>query len=85
MTQASTAEAPQLSELYRPDALQERNAHIWPSAASFDWWRRKHRDALRAAGAVVEISGRTYLHGQRTLTVAIEQGARQAAQRTGDQ
>lgn len=86
MAQSKAAAAPpQLTDLYRPEALQQANANIWPSYASFDWWRRQHRSALLAADALVEISGRTYLHGPRTLQVAIEQGARQAASRVASE
>jgi hypothetical protein len=71
-----------LADLYRPEALQVANPHVWPSQASFDWWRRKHRAALLDAGAVVEISGRVLMHGPRTLAVALAQGAEQAKSRT---
>lgn len=78
---SKTAVAPQLADLFRPDDLQAANVEIWPSPGSFEWWRRKHRAALQAAEAIVEIHGRTFLHGPRTLQVALEQGSRQSASR----
>lgn len=71
-----------LSDLYRPEALRAANPHIWPSTASFGWWRRDHRSELLAAGAIFEISGRVLLHGPRTLQVALAAGAAQAKKRT---
>jgi hypothetical protein len=75
------ATPPQLADLYRPEALQTANTHVWPSFPSFHWWLRKNRAELQAAEAIVEINGRTYLHGPRTIQVALEAGARRAAAR----
>lgn len=78
-----TTEAPSLTELVRPEVLQNANTHLWPSAASFEWWRRKHRRALQEANAVFEINGRTFLHAARAVGVALAEGAKQAASRSG--
>lgn len=75
------ADPPQLTDLYRPEALQTANQHIWPSFPSFHWWMRKHRAALQAAEAIVEINGRSYLHGPRTLALVLSLGAKRAAAR----
>lgn len=73
-----------LSDLSRPEALQAAYPHIWPSMASFGWWRRDKRSELLAAGAIFEISGRVLLHGPRTLQVALAAGAAQAKKRTAE-
>jgi hypothetical protein len=77
----TAAAPPHLADLYRPETLQAANTHVWPSFPSFHWWLRKNRVELQAAGAIVEINGRTYLHGPRTLQLALDNGAKRAAAR----
>lgn len=70
---------PQFDDLYRPEALQAANPHVFPSLASLQWFERVNRAELLAAGAIVVLAGRKMLHGRRFIATALEIGARRAA------
>lgn len=72
---------PRFSDLYRPQALQTANPHVFPSLGSLLWFERMNRAELLEAGAIVEIAGRKMLRGSVFVAKALEIGARRAQQR----
>lgn len=78
---ATIEPAPHLDDLFRPDALQAANPHVFPSVASLLWFERVNRAELLAAGALVELAGRKMYRGSVFVAKALEIGARRAAAR----
>ena len=74
--------APHFDDLFRPEALQAANPHVFPSVASLLWFERVNRAELLKAGAIVEIAGRKMFRGSAFVTKALEIGARRAAERS---
>jgi hypothetical protein len=75
---ADSPAAPRFHDLYRPEALQAANPHVFPSVASLLWFARMNRAELLKAGAIVEIAGRNLLCGSKFIEVAMQIGARRA-------
>jgi hypothetical protein len=69
---------PRFGDLYRPEALQAANPHVFPSVGSLLWFERVNRAELLEAGAIVEIAGRKMLRGSVFVEKALEIGANQA-------
>lgn len=82
MSTTQGASAPQFENLYRPEALQSANPHVFPSVSSLLWFERLNRAELIEAGAVVELGGRKLLHGPKFIDAALAIGARRAAARS---
>ena len=72
---------PFFGDLYRPEALQAANEHIFPSLGSLLWFARVNRRELEDAGAIVEIGGKKFLRGSVFICKALEIGSRRAAAR----
>ena len=57
---------------------QADHAVFFPSAASLEWFTRKHRRALVEAGALYVIAGRLYIHTEAFNGVVAAVGIEQA-------
>jgi len=67
-----------VSSLVPVPQYREQRQHIFPSDGSLDWFMRRNRDALRAAGAYLVIGGRRHVQPDRFDAVVREVGSRDA-------
>jgi hypothetical protein len=70
-----------LAGLCTVPAYQERNAHVFPSVPSLNWFIRQNRDELVERGALVEIAGCKQVNAPIMDDVVLEVGKRRAAER----
>lgn len=54
-----------LEALRRPEAYRAEREQIFPSDGSLEWYTRRHRRALEAAGALIRVGGRVFVHAPR--------------------
>ena len=67
------APAPAFAGLLTDIEFQRANAHVYPSLESWRWAKRRHRAALVAAGAIVEIAGRHYVRPEIAAEVVVQE------------
>lgn len=72
-------ELPHLDEFVESQVLLGTVKPAYPTKSSLDWFVRRHRDALAAAGAVIIIAGRMRYHPERFKKAAVEIGRKAAA------
>lgn len=58
--------------------FQGENEGLWPTLASFRWFIRNNRSQLIEKGALLEISGRAFVHVENFKTVVFAVGRAQA-------
>lgn len=66
---------PTITDLQLLQEYREARQRQFQSESSVDWFCRKHRDRLVSAGALLKISGRTWVHPARFDQVVIEEGS----------
>lgn len=66
-------------------AYQGENEALWPTLASFRWFIRNHRSVLVEKGALLEISGRAFVHVQNFEAVVFAVGRAQAMKSGGEE
>lgn len=57
-----TEQSSQLQKFSAASAYREERTSWWPSAASFDWYLRRHRVRLVKAGALILQRGAWLIH-----------------------
>lgn len=71
-TAASAAPSAIRSALVSWEAYCEQNRHIFPSAESWRWFLRQHRDELVARGALYFLAGKSLVKPD-ALSAALEE------------
>lgn len=66
-------------------AFQGENEDLWPTLASFRWFIRNNRPQLIDKGALLEISGRAFVHVENFKAVVLEVGRAQAKKAGSDE
>lgn len=80
-TSAATAAPPTAARLPQTfDEYRASRAGIFPSDHALDWFARRWRDELVAAGAMVRINRRLFVVPERFDAVVLEVGARLVAE-----
>lgn len=59
-------------------SYQGDNEDLWPTLSSFRWFIRVNREKLVHAGALLEISGRSFVHVENFKAVVLAIGRDQA-------
>lgn len=70
--------APSITDLRTLKQFQDENAHAFPSPTSLEWFIKKNRPAIRAAGALVVVNGRRFVVPDRFVGVVLKIGAARA-------
>lgn len=68
-----------LSQLRKPPAYRVERAHVFASDDSLLWFIRRNREQLQKAGALLTITGRTWIHPDRFDAFVLQVGASKAA------
>jgi hypothetical protein len=71
-----------LRELRTAEEVVKDLGSVFPTAVSFQWYDRMHREALIASGVRLKIANRVFYHAPRLERFVLEQG-RRTAQRVG--
>ena len=64
----------ELSKLKAPSDYVTTRQHIFPSASAFEWFVRRNRQRLIAAGALSRPHGRQLVHEEKFDAVVLEVG-----------
>lgn len=74
--------ADDLFQLEPLDCYASARSHVFPSKTSMTWFIRRRRTGLIAAGALLMIAGRWFVHPGKFDAYVLEEGSRAAASRS---